>query len=339
VGESILQLPHGRGKAREESLAQFAHVILHYNEQASQKMSSRGWCYFLEPYGLLKGNFDLAQKAINECRKKGYLPIDFVAEDPKRVWNNVETPTNMTPEAYLKQWLERAKSAEEYYVPNWWLGERYYIQAMVEKIDLVNMFEPIFKQFHVPKVNAGGWYDILERAIAAQRFREAEEKGLIPIILYFGDLDPFGEAISDFILKNFWELYRGTSWSPHNLKVDRFGLNFDFIQEQNLTWIDNLESGSGKDMSLMNNRIVKEYIEKYGVRKCEANAVMRASARPSALKLCRDAIEKYLGKDALSRFESKRNEIRRKLGDFKTRTGLGKAIDEALSLIEKPSGG
>jgi hypothetical protein len=225
-------------------------------------------------------------------------------------------------------------TAEEYYTPNWWKGEKYYIQAMVEKIDLVNMFEPICREYHIPIVNAGGWYDIMERAIAAQRFKEAEEKGLIPVILYFGDFDPFGLAISHFILRNFWEIYGGTGWSPEKLIVDRFGLNFNFIQEQGLTWIDNLESGSGKDMSLMDNRIVKQYIAQYGVRKCEANAVMRASARPSALKLCRDNIEKYLGKDALARFQTKREEIRKRLGAFKERTGLGKAIEEALKLIE-----
>ena len=92
---------------------------------------------------------------------------------------------------------------------------------------------------------------------------------------------------------------------------------------------------SGKDMSLMDNRIVQNYITQYGIRKCEANAVMRASARPEALRLCRDAIEKYLGKDALSRFEARREEIRTRLGEFKERTGLDEAIEEALRLIEE----
>ena len=298
-------------------------------------MSSRGWCYFLEGYNIItKGDFDKVQKAINECRKKGYLPIDFVAEDPKRLWSGVETPERVTPEAYLKQWLEGAMTAEEYYTPDWWKGETHYIQAMVEKIDLVNMFRPICKEYHIPIVNAGGWYDIMERAIAARRFKEAEEKVLTPVILYFGDFDPFGLAISNFILKNFWEIYRGTAWAPRRLIVERFGLNFDFIEEQGLTWIDNLESGSGKDMSLMDNRIVQEYVTQYGVRKCEANAVMKASARPMALTLCRNTIEKYLGSDALSRFARKREDIRERLGEFKERTGLGEAIGEALRLIE-----
>ena len=189
--ELRLEIPHGRGETRERNLAKFASVILKVKEQASQRMSSRGWCYFLEGFNLLtKGDFDKVQKAINECRKKGYLPIDFVAEDPKRVWSNVESPTDVSPEGYLKQWLEGAQNAEEYYTPDWWKGETYYIQMMVEKIDLVNMFEPISRKYHIPIVNAGGWYDIMERAVAARRFKEAEEKGLKSTILYFGDFDP-----------------------------------------------------------------------------------------------------------------------------------------------------
>jgi hypothetical protein len=330
-----LVLPHGRGEVRENSLGLFARVILEVNERAAQRMSSRGWCYFLEGFNLLrKGDFDKVQKSINECRKKGYLPIDFVAEDPKRTWSNVENPTNVSPQAYLKQWLEATLNAAEYYTPDWWKGEVYYLQMMVEKIDLVTMFSPICEEYHIPIVNAGGWYDIMERAIAARRMQNAEQQGLKPIILYFGDFDPFGLAISDFLIKNFWEIARGTRWTPENLKVDRFGLNFAFIEAQGLTWIDNLESGSGKDMSMMDNRIVQDYIANYGVRKCEANAVMRASARPTAIQLCRDTIEKYLGKDALERFKQKREEIRKKLEDFKERTGLDDAIDEALRLIE-----
>jgi len=330
-----LELPRGRGKKREESLARFAAVILKLREQATQKMSSRGWCYFIEGFKLItKGEFGKTQNAINECRKKGYLPIDLVAEDPKRVWSGVEVPEEQSPVAYLKRFLEATTNAEQYYTPNWWKGEKYFLQAMVEKIDLVEMFRPVCAKYHIPIVNAGGWYDILERGQAARRFQWAESLGCHPVILYFGDFDPWGLAISDFIKNNFWEVIGGTRWSPAKLKVDRFGLNFDYIEEQGLTWIDNLESGSGKDMSLMDNRIVHNYVGQYGVRKCEANAVMRASARQPSLDLCQTAIEKYLGPDALKRFSAKRQAVVDEIAEFKETTGLGDALDAALKIIE-----
>jgi hypothetical protein len=334
-----LEVPYGRGEARESRLTQFANIILQLNEeQAAQKMSSRGWCYFIEGFNLItKGQFDKVQDAINECRKKGYLPIDFTLEHRMRVWQGVEDPSKEPPEEYLKSWVEGASNAEEYYRPDWWSGEKYYIQAMVEKIDLVEMFLPICQQYHIPIVNAGGWYDINERGEAAKRFKATAEKGCLPVLIYFGDLDPWGEAISDFIYKNFVEISGGSKWlPPQNMKwVDRFGLNADFIESQGLTWIDNLESGSGRDLSRMDNRIVHDYVAKYGIRKCEANAVMRVSAREPTLTLLRTTIEKYLGKDALHRFSEKRQEVRRVLGEFKKRTGLDTALERALNMFEK----
>ena len=63
-------------------------------------ISSRGWCYLLEEYGLGKGDFDATQKLINDCRKSGHLPLDLCAEDGSRsaenldeagAWENEET--------------------------------------------------------------------------------------------------------------------------------------------------------------------------------------------------------------------------------------------------------
>ena len=84
----------------------------------------------------------------------------------------------------------------------------------------------------------------------------------------------------------------------------------------------------------MDNRIVRDYVQQYGVRKCEANAVMRASARQPTLNLCRDAIEKYLGRDAHKRFAGKRQRVFEEVQEFKDRTGLGDALDQALKIME-----
>ena len=331
-----IELPGGRGKARINSLYAFAQKILVLKGKTSQKMSSRGWCYFLEGYNLItKGDFDKLQKAINLCRKYGLLPIDMVAEDPKRQYYGVEEPNTETPEQYMRKWLTITRDAGQYYTPDWWDGEEYYIQMMVEKIDLVNMFQPMCEEYHIPIVNAGGWYDILERSQAADRFKAAEANGLKPVILYFGDLDPYGMAISDSLLKGFADIQLGTKWKPTNLEVDRFGLNFEFIEEQELTWIDNLESGSGRDMSRDTNRIVTDYIDNYGIRKCEANAIMRDTAREAGLNLCRSTIEKYLGEEVLERFNEKRQEIVVQLEIFKEKTGLDKAIQNAINIIDK----
>ena len=47
----------------EEQLQAFCAAILEINSTLDFQVSSRGWCYILEEYGLNKGDFDTAQPA------------------------------------------------------------------------------------------------------------------------------------------------------------------------------------------------------------------------------------------------------------------------------------
>lgn len=115
-------------------------------------------------------------------------------------------------------------------------------------------------------------------------------------------------------------------------------MNFDFIEAHGLTWIDNLITGTGKNLASPSHPnhylpYVQEYIAKYGVRKCEANAIVVIP--DIARELYRRAIESYLGTDALERFEAKKKEIEDILCDFRERTGLKEVIKKAIKTIEE----
>ena len=67
----------------------------------------------------------------------------------------------------------------------------------------------------------------------------------------------------------------GVDWTPAKL----VGLNADFIDPHGLTWIDNLETSSGKRLDDADHpdhfkAHVQDYIKKFGVRKCEANGLV-----------------------------------------------------------------
>jgi len=331
-------------KNRWQGLVSFAEELKRLDRQIGFKVSARGWCYQLEQFRLVnKDEFNRVENIINTCREKGLLPIDFIAEEEGRKFSGIEEPTEETPERFLASYLEATLHCEEWYTPNWWDGEEYYIQMLVEKIDLKTLFEPICEQYHIPIATSKGWSSMLQRAEYTRRFYEAENEGLKCVLLYCGDHDPDGLRISEFIRSNLEDL-NNITWSdgtpgydPVNLIIDRFGLNYDFITTNNLTWIDNLITGSGKNLAdpMHPNHpmsYVQQYLSEVGARKCEANALV---VRPQESRhMVEDVITRYLGEDALSRFEERRQQIRDQLSELREQTGLIAKVNEIIRLTE-----
>jgi hypothetical protein len=312
-----LLLPsRGRGRpstAAEQQyrseLARFCEVLREIDSTVGFKVSSRGWCYILEEHGLTKGQFNTAQRLINDARKSGLLPIDFCCEDDGRHAEHLEEIDEEDPREFAQSWVDYLRQAHEQYQPlSFWDGLPVYLEMTVEKIDLKNLFSPVTKEFHIATTNISGWNDINARAAIMERFARWERKGKQGVLLHCGDHDPGGLHISSFLRSNMEDLASGIGWHPDNLKIERFGLNADFIEQHRLTWIDNLETGSGGRLDDPRHPdhfkpYVQDYLQRFGARKVEANALV---VRPEAgQKLCRDTILRYVPIDAVERYQRK----------------------------------
>lgn len=129
-----------------KDLEEFADFIQGVSREVGFRVSSRGWAYILEQKRFInKDEFDKVTNAINKCRKKGLLPIDFTAEEAARDFSGVERPSTSHIVDDFGEWLDAAGNAAEHYTPEWWEGEQYYIQMVVEKIDLVTLFAGLSK--------------------------------------------------------------------------------------------------------------------------------------------------------------------------------------------------
>lgn len=190
-------------KSRKED---FATLMKDLSHKIGFKVSSRGWAYIMEQSGYInKDQFDKVADAINDCRKQGFLPVDFVAEESARAFSGVEQPSERegrNMKSILRWMASDVLTGAKYYTPEWWYGEKYYIQMVVEKIDLVTLFSPVCAEFHIPIANAKGWSSISQRAEYSRRFREAEDLGLKCVLLYCGDHDPDGLRISETLRSN-----------------------------------------------------------------------------------------------------------------------------------------
>lgn len=341
--EQQISLPHGKGRNHIRGLVTFARQLIEIQNKIGFKISSRGWAYQLESYRFInKDQFDRIEGLINECRRYGVLPIDFVAEEEGRKFSGVEVPMTCSHNEWLQSWIASTLNCEDSFIPDWWKGEQYYIQMVVEKIDLKTLFEPICKKYKIPLSSSKGWDSMLHRAEYSKRYAQAEAQGLKCVLLYAGDFDPDGLRISDFLRTNLYDLKNiiwidGTKgYDPKSLIIERFGLDYDFIEANHLTWVDNLITGSGKNLADPNHRnyhmdYLQDYLQKYGVRKCEANAIVPIP--DIARQLCRQVIEKYLGTDALQRFAEKRKVIKDAFVELRQDADIQEPLEDALERL------
>jgi hypothetical protein len=313
--------PTQAGKAAYAADVQgFCDQILKIRSRLDFEVSSRGWCYLLEEHGLSKGDFDVAQELIAECRRQRILPMDIVAEDVARSFDNLEQIDDTTPQEEARRIVNTISYLPMTYTPfSFWDDQPVYLEMLVEKIDLKSLFGRICNAFHVPIANARGWSDLNTRWAMLERIRRRAAEGKHCVVLYCGDHDPAGLNISNALRQNLAELLTHAEWLElmPRLTIDRFGLNYDFIEAQGLTWIDNLDTSSGRSLADPKHKdhkqaYVQDYLRRFGVRKVEANALV---VRPDAgRQLCREAILRYVSEAAPAeyreRLDAPRAEVR-----------------------------
>ena len=313
-------------------------------------MSARGWGYYLEGEGAItKAEIGDAEHWVNYCRDKGYLPMDFVADDDARMFECIEYVQFVDAGDYVNKILRMLYYGSVFDI-SFWMGQDYYIQVLVEKVDLCELFRPICEQYNIPIANARGWSSKLQRARMAARWYAWEQRGLTPVLLYFGDYDPPGVRISDCLWDNFdfpdakipieaeWidaDYIKG--YRPHNVEVRRFGLSRDQIEQKDMAWVNNLITGSGKDLASPTHGdhrkpYVQEWLNEVGERKVEANAILKEPQY--GRDLFRSIVGDYLGdkpkKEYQAELDRQRIEIKERLREM----GLADQILEALTKVD-----
>jgi hypothetical protein len=206
----------------QQQVEGFCALIKQISSTMDFKVGSRGWCYILEQHGLRKGDFDVAEKLIGDCRKSGALPLDICAEDASRVTLEFERAINTNDvDEEVESWLDHLRHhAHEDYTPfSFWDDLDVYVEVAVEKLDLRNLFQPVCAEFYVPIANFKGWSDINSRATMMQRFAEHEDAGRQCVLLICGDHDPGGLLITNTLRKNLEDLEQAVGWSPANLVI------------------------------------------------------------------------------------------------------------------------
>lgn len=315
---------HGRGK---QSHAQKRKYIQHLNffcnvlkniqeNELESKIMRRSWCYYLEGKGYVsKGNFDHVERQIDRGRKIGLLPMKFLNDDDACDWANFPNVTDAPDE---EEWVENQLNSlyQKYPGSDFWIDKDYFMIMLVEKIDLKDtVYGPICDKYHIPIANARGWSNITTRGYIIDFFDEAWSRDQSPVILYAGDFDPTGLFMGseDQLKKNIRE-YRLKPWLDEMEHI-RVGINEDFIQEHDISWIENLESASGKPADTSKSW-VSNYVQQHGRRKVEANALITSDVRGDAQEEFEEILDDYIGKDAPLKYNRQKLEEQKEVEEM-----------------------
>jgi hypothetical protein len=112
------------------------------------------------------------------------------------------------------------------YSKNRWENQLYYPEVLIEKKALQGVFDKPCRLNSVAMGACKGYPSLTFLNEATLRFKEAEEAGKIPIIIYFGDYDPSGEDIPRSIKENIIKL------GCESIEVRRVAL----MEDQVIAW-------------------------------------------------------------------------------------------------------
>ena len=287
-----------------------------YEKDPRNCFGPRGWAYLLEGNRLIKkGDFDAAEAALVKLRKDGRLSLDVIDPDTSRLPSatNEWTPSLETLDEAAESVLASATvmmsyRINEYRTNGFWDGLDHYVEVMVEKKDLLNIWGSVCDYVNVPLFNGKGDTDINSRAMFLHRARQHYEAGRKPVLLYAGDHDCKGVDIAHRLEKTFLSVCNAVSskWGNEpvwpdaagKFEVRKFALTEQQIDDLGLMKIHNLQTSSGADLSDPrhadhNKPYVQDYIAKYGTWKVEANALVGVP-RADAQALLIDVLAEYI---------------------------------------------
>lgn len=292
---------------RKAARTAMGEVIERMSRETGYRFGPRGWAYYAEGLGLItKGEFDRFEKLLTDMRKDGELDPDVIEPDASRMATEVHDfdADEDTPEGHAQYAVdeigERLKAwTRAYHETGYWDGLDYYVEMIVEKKDLVQIFRSTADRYNVRITNGKGDTDIHTRLAILKRFRDHTYAGRRCILLAVGDHDPKGLHIVDGLHRNIMSCctIKGLDWDDPDFDVVPIGLTERQIDDLGLMKIGNLETGGGRDLSDPRHPdhhkpYVQECLARFGVWKCEANALVGNPIRARAL--LENAINRFI---------------------------------------------
>lgn len=170
-------------------------------------LTLRGLHYQLVSIGMTNSikHYKRVVAAMIDARWAGLVDFDTFSDlDRTMVGKTKYEETNIYNS--IEEGKDAIKGWMDIYYKNIWENQLYYPEVFIEKKALQGVFQNPCMHNQVALGACKGYPSLTFLNEATQRFKEAEECGKIPVIIYFGDYDPSGEDIPRAIEENIKRL-------------------------------------------------------------------------------------------------------------------------------------
>ena len=260
-------------------------IVSHYEKGI---LTLRGLHYQLVSIGMTNSikHYKRVVSAMIDARWAGLVDFDTFSDlDRTMVGKTRYEETDIYDS--IEEGKEAIKNWMDIYYKNKWENQPYYPEVFIEKKALQGVFQSPCTSKQVALGACKGYPSLTFLNEATQRFKAAEERGKVPIIIYFGDYDPSGEDIPRAIEENIKRL------GCESIEVRRIAL----MEHQVLMW--KLPPAPAKDTD-------SRTANWNGLGQVELDAV-----KPEKLqKMCNDAINELFRHDLYSELKEKEDEER-----------------------------
>jgi len=294
----LLQIRENKFNGPNRAILEHIQKII---KQSNYAMSVRQIHYKLVSLGCIENTLSEYRKVSSICTKGRYigaLDWDLISDE--------------TRGAYKTESYQDIRQSLEYqiktYRKNRWADSEYYLETWVEKRTMTNIFYPVTNHYDIFLNVGGGFNSTSSIWQAVKRLMQNIDKKII--ILYFGDLDPSGDFMTEDIETRLKEFNL-------DIKVERVLLTPAQVIEYDLPKKFDIKKQTrdrGTVNKLLDDPRHKRFISKYGEL---SQTEIEALDTPVIIDLLTRSIEKYLDMDlfnsVIGQEEIERDNIRKLL--------------------------
>lgn len=204
---------------------------------------------------------------LNDARVAGLVDWNAIVDRTRKLreLSHWDTPSSII------------KACASQYRIDKWADQPHRFEILVEKDALVGILEGVCNELDVPYFSCRGYTSQSELWLMAQRLKEHNNRGQVPIVIHLADMDPSGVDMSRDI-KDRLAMFSGLA-----IETRRIALNEDQIQQYN----------PPPNPAKLTDSRATAYIERFGSESWELDAL-----EPRVIvDLIRETVESYRDDD------------------------------------------